>query len=171
MVPGPLLGPQSWPPICIYWPWSPICVYQPCPPICIYGPCPPICIYQHWIPVCIYQPWPTISLPARDLSLHIPALSPQFVFVFTAMAYDLYYRSGVWISIYLIIIISRALAPNLHLLGLGPNLYLPALASSLYLPALACNIITVPGPEFAFTSLLVAVAVVVVIVVVVISLE
>ena len=25
---------------------------------------------------------------------HIPTLSPQFVFVFTALAYDLYYRSG-----------------------------------------------------------------------------
>ena len=25
---------------------------------------------------------------------HIPILSPQFVFVFTALAYDLYYRSG-----------------------------------------------------------------------------
>ena len=34
---------------------------------------------------------------------HIPILSPQFVFVFAALAYDLYYRSGTWICIYLII--------------------------------------------------------------------
>ena len=112
VVPGPLLGPQSWPPICIYWPWSPICVYQPCPPICIYEPCPPICIYEHWIPICIYQSWPTILLPFRDLSLYIPALSPQFVFVFTSMAYDLYYRSGAWICIYLIVSSSSSGSSN-----------------------------------------------------------
>ena len=72
-------------------------------PICIYWPCPPICIYQHWSPICIYQPWPTILLPVQDLTLHIPTLPPQFVFVFTTLAHYLYYRSGAWIYIYLII--------------------------------------------------------------------
>ena len=72
-------------------------------PICIYWPCPPICIYQHWSPICIYQPWPTILLPVQDLTLHIPTLPPQFVFVFKTLAHYLYYRSGAWIYIYLII--------------------------------------------------------------------
>ena len=34
-------------------------------------------------------------LPVRGLSLHIPTWSPQFVFVFTALAYDLYYWSRI----------------------------------------------------------------------------
>ena len=45
-------------------------------------------------PICLYRPWPTILLPVRRLGLHVPTLSPQFVFVFTALAYDLHYRSG-----------------------------------------------------------------------------
>ena len=91
------------PPICIYRPWHPICIYGTWPPICIKRPWPPICIYRPWLPICICRPWPTILLPFRSLSLHIPTLSPQFIFVFTALAYDLYYRSGAWICIYFII--------------------------------------------------------------------
>ena len=94
---------RPWPPICIYRPWHPICIYGTWPPICIKRPWPPICIYRPWLPICICRPWPTILLPFRSLSLHIPTLSPQFIFVFTALAYDLYYRSGAWICIYLII--------------------------------------------------------------------
>ena len=41
-------------------------------------------------------------IPVRGLTLHIPTLSPQLAFVFTALAYDLHYRSGNWICIYLI---------------------------------------------------------------------
>ena len=33
----------------------------------------------------------------------MPTLSPQFVFVFTTLAYNFYYRSGTWIYIYQII--------------------------------------------------------------------
>ena len=58
LAPGLLLGPQSWPPICIYRPcqsgaWA--CIYQHCPPpppICIYWSCPTIFITALWI--CIY---------------------------------------------------------------------------------------------------------------------
>ena len=66
--PGPGLDPgrRPWPTVCIYRPWSPICVYRPWPSICVYRPWPPICIYRSW------------SL--RSLGLHIPTLSPQFVF-------------------------------------------------------------------------------------------
>ena len=78
-------SPRPWPPICVYWPWPPVCIHQP------------------WPPIRIYRPWPTILLPVGGLSLHIPTLSPQFVFVFTALAYDLYYQFGAWICIYLII--------------------------------------------------------------------
>ena len=60
-------------------------------------------VYWPWSPVCIYWPSPTILLPARGLSLNILTLSPQFVFVFAALAHDLYYRSVTWICIYLII--------------------------------------------------------------------
>ena len=94
---------RPWPPICIYRPWHPICIYGTWPQICIKRPRPPICIHGPWFPICIYRPWPTILLPVRSLSLHIPTLSSQFIFVFTALAYDLYYRSGAWICIYLII--------------------------------------------------------------------
>ena len=75
----------------------------PWPSFCIYRPWPIICIYRPWLPICIYRPWPTILLPVRGLSWHIPTLSPWFVFVFTVLAYDLYYRSVAWICIYLII--------------------------------------------------------------------
>ena len=51
-------------------------------------------VYWPWSPVCIYWPSPTILLPARGLSLNILTLSPQFVFVFAALAHDLYY--GPW---------------------------------------------------------------------------
>ena len=40
---------------------------------------------------------------SRACVLHIATLSTQFVFVFTALAYDLNYQSGAWICIYLII--------------------------------------------------------------------
>ena len=52
--PDPLLGPQSWPQICIYWPWTPICIYRPWHQICVYQPSPLICIYRPWPPICIY---------------------------------------------------------------------------------------------------------------------
>ena len=73
------------------------------PSICICRPWPPVCIYQLWLPIYNYPPRPKTLLPVRGLSLHIPTLSSQFVFVFTALAYDLYYQSGAWICIYLII--------------------------------------------------------------------
>ena len=92
--PGPFPRPRPWPPFCVCRPWPPIFIYWPRPPICIYRPCLAICIYRHW---------PTILLPARGLSLHIPTFSPEYVFVFTAMVYDMYYWSGAWICIYLII--------------------------------------------------------------------
>ena len=60
----------------------------------------PNCIYRPWPPISIYQPWPTILVPVRGLTLHIPTLSHQFVFVFTSLAHDLLYRSGAWICIY-----------------------------------------------------------------------
>ena len=53
----PSPGPRSWPPICIYRPWSPICIYRP------------------WPQIFFYRPW-----SVRGLGLHIPTLSPQFVF-------------------------------------------------------------------------------------------
>ena len=83
-VPGPLLGPRHWPPICIYRSWPPICIYQPWPTICIYRPWPPIWIYWPWPPICIYRAWPTLLLPVQGLTLHKPTLSPQFLFVFTS---------------------------------------------------------------------------------------
>ena len=36
---------------------------------------------RSWPLICIYQRWPTTLLPVRGLSLRIPTLSPQFVFV------------------------------------------------------------------------------------------
>ena len=131
LAPGSGLGPQLWHPICVYWPWSPICIYrhwlriciyqswspidiyQPGRPSCIYQPWHPICIYQPWpliyiywpwLPSCIYRHWPTVLLPVRDVSLHIPTWSPQSVFVFTALAYDLNCRSGALICIYFIVV-------------------------------------------------------------------
>ena len=94
---------RLWPPIYIYRSWPPICIYRLWPPIFIYRPYLPIFIYRAWLPICIYRSWPTILLPVRGLSLHIPTLCPQFVVVFTVLAYDLYYRFGAWICIYLII--------------------------------------------------------------------
>ena len=73
---------------------------RPLPSVCIYRPWHPICIYRSWSPIFIYQPWSTTLLPVQALSLHIPSLSPQFVNVFTALTYNLYYRSGAWICIY-----------------------------------------------------------------------
>ena len=108
--PGPL--PRSWSPnlsfrlqssICAYRPWHPICIYRLWPPIFIYRSYLPIFIYRAWLPICIYRSWPTILLSVRGLSLHISTLCPQFVVVFTVLAYDLYYRFGAWICIYLII--------------------------------------------------------------------
>ena len=46
-------------------------------------------------PVYISWPWPTILLPIQGLTLHIPTLSPQSILVFTSMADDLPYHSGV----------------------------------------------------------------------------
>ena len=84
---GPLLRPRPWPQIYLYRPWSQICIYRSWPPICNYRP---------WHQICIYQPGPKFVftnsdpqfaftpnsyLPAQPgLSLHIPTLSPQFVF-------------------------------------------------------------------------------------------
>ena len=85
LAPGPDPGPDPWPPVRMYWPWPRICIYRP------------------WPPICIYQPWLATLLPVRGLSFHIPTLSPQLVFVFTVLDHDLYYRSGAWIWIYLII--------------------------------------------------------------------
>ena len=108
--PGPLT--RSWSPnlsfrlqssICAYRPWHPICIYRLWPPIYIYRSYLPIFIYRAWLPICIYRSWPTILLSVRGLSLHISTLCPQFVVVFTVLAYDLYYRFGAWICIYLII--------------------------------------------------------------------
>ena len=77
-------APALWSPVCIYLPWTPICVYRPCPPICIYRPWPQICIYRSWSPICIYQPWPEIFIyrpwSVRNLDLHIPTMSSQFVY-------------------------------------------------------------------------------------------
>ena len=73
--------------------------------VCISRP-PAFCLTPSpgsWAPICVYRSWPTILLLVRALSLHIPTLSPQFVFVFTVLTYDLYYRSGAWICIYIII--------------------------------------------------------------------
>ena len=79
--PSPLLGP--WPPICIYHPWPPIGLYWPWPLICIYRSWASIYIYRPWSPICIYRPWPQIFIyrpcPVRNLGLHKPILSPQFV--------------------------------------------------------------------------------------------
>ena len=98
------------------WPWPPALAPNLCSPAltsslcllalapnCVYQPWPPICVYRPWSPIRIYRPWPTILLPVRDLSLHIPTLSPQFVFAFTALAYDLYYRSGAWFAFTLLL--------------------------------------------------------------------
>ena len=90
----PAPGPCPWPPIFIYRPWPPIFIYRPRPPICVYRP---------WPQVCVYRPYPTVSSPVRDLSLHIPTLSRQLVFVFKTLVQDFYYWSGAWIYIYLII--------------------------------------------------------------------
>ena len=80
------------------------CLYLPVPgPLLGHRPWPPICICRAWHPICIYRHWPTILLPVRGLSLDIPTLFPQFAFVFTALSYNLYYRSGAWICIYFII--------------------------------------------------------------------
>ena len=65
---------------------APICIYQPWSPICIYRHWPPNCIYQPWLPICIHRHWSTILLPFQGLSLHIPTLSLQFIFVFTVLA-------------------------------------------------------------------------------------
>ena len=56
------------------------------PSICICRPWPPVCIYQLWLPIYNYPPRPKTLLPVRGLSLHIPTLSSQFVFIFTALA-------------------------------------------------------------------------------------
>ena len=94
---GPLLGLRSWPSL-------PVFIYRFWPLICIYRIWLPICISRPRLPICIYRLWPTILLPAHGLSLHIPTLSLQFIFIYiTALAYDLYYRSGAWICIYFII--------------------------------------------------------------------
>ena len=96
-VPAPTLDPNLYLPALapnLYLPaLALICIYQSLPPICIYWSWPLICIYKPWLPICIYRSWPTILLPVRSLSLHIPTLSPQFVFAFTALAYNLYYQS------------------------------------------------------------------------------
>ena len=60
--------------------------------------------FQALTPNLYYRLWPTILLPGHGLSLHIPTLSLQFIFIYImALAYDLYYRSGAWICIYFII--------------------------------------------------------------------
>ena len=119
-----------------------------------------------------------ITIPGPEFA--IPTLSPQFVFVFTALIYDLYPRPwpcspALAPNLYLPALAPNlyfpALAPNLCLPALTPNLYLPALVQYLYLPALAPNLylpdqarnlylptmaynfITIPGPEFAIPTL------------------
>ena len=104
LAPGSGLGPQLWHLICVYWPWSPICIYRHWLRICIYQPWPLIYISWPWLPSCVYRHWPTVLLPVRDVSLHIPTWSPQSVFVFTALAYDLNCRSGALICIYFIVV-------------------------------------------------------------------
>ena len=101
--PGPGPDPLPCPPICVYRLWHPVCIYRPRPPIRI---------YRLWLPMCIYRPWPTILLPVRGLSLHIPILSPQFVFVFTTLDYNLYYQSGVRLCIYFIMGSSSSSSSN-----------------------------------------------------------
>ena len=90
-----------------HWPWPPAPATNlyllALPPNFYFLALAPICIHQPWLRICIYGHWPTMLLPVRGLSLHVPTLTPQFVFVFTALVYDLYYRSGTWICIYLII--------------------------------------------------------------------
>ena len=94
------------------------------------GPCPclPNCIHQPWAPIYIYQPWPTILLPVRSLSLHILTLSPEFVFVFMALAYNLYYRSETWICIYLIIGSSSSGSSNFFVIN-NANICMPILVN------------------------------------------
>ena len=79
-VPGLLLGPRPWPwpPMCIYRPWHQICIYQPWHQICTSRPWPPIWIYRFWPPICVYPKF--LFTGSTRLSLHIPTLSPQFVF-------------------------------------------------------------------------------------------
>ena len=84
LAPGSLLCPRTWPRICVYLPW---------PQISIYRSWPPICIYQSWLPICIHRSWPTILLPVWGLGLHIPALSPQFIFVLPVRGLNLHLPS------------------------------------------------------------------------------
>ena len=90
---GPLFGPQPWPPICIYRPWPPICVYRPWPPN-LYLPALAPSMYLTALAPNFYLPTLASNLyllvlsqifisrlwSVRSLSLHMPTLSPQFVF-------------------------------------------------------------------------------------------
>ena len=76
--PDPLLGPQSWPQICIYWPWTPICIYRPWHQICVYQPSPQICIYRPWPPICIYWLWPPICVYPKFV--FTGSTRPEFVY-------------------------------------------------------------------------------------------
>ena len=53
-------------------------------------------------------PGPIFVFTDSSLQFYYQSISPQFVFEFTALVYDLYYRSEAWICIYLIINISRS---------------------------------------------------------------
>ena len=105
-IPGP--SPYSW------------------PSICIYRPQPPICIYRLWPRISIFRPSTSTLLPVWGPSLHIPTLSPRFVFVFAALEYDLYYRSGAWICSYLIIGSSNSSSSSFFGID-NTNIFMPVL--------------------------------------------
>ena len=62
-----------------------------------------IFIYRSWSQIYVYRPGLLFYQQSGIWVLHIPTLFPQFVFVFTALAYDLYYRFGAWLCLYVII--------------------------------------------------------------------
>ena len=103
--------------------------------------------FRSWPPICVYQPCPAICIYQPWLPNVF--IDPGSQFVFTGPGLQFYYQSEAWVCIY------QPCLLNLHS----------------YLRSWLTICITGPGPEFAFTSLLVVVAVVVVIAVVVISLE
>ena len=79
---------------------APIYIYRSCPRFVFTGPGPKFVFTGPSLLYC-YQPGAWV--------LHIPTLSTQFVCVFTALVYDLYYRPGAWICLYVIIGISTYL--------------------------------------------------------------
>ena len=98
--PGPLLGlrPSLWSPSPVPNLYLPALAPYLHLPALAHNLCLPDLLLNLYLPALA-----KILLPVRDLSLLKPTLSPQIVFEFTALAYNLYYRSVAWICIYLII--------------------------------------------------------------------